>query len=240
MKLALALAASLLAAPALGAETIILAPGTAHEAPAFVDGPEDAAEAVLIVHDYFGVSASMMAEAKYQAEHGRRAIIVDLYGGQVADDDAQASELMSALDRAAAGAKIAAAIEALGEGGRPVRLIGFSMGGGLALEAALAAPGKVRSAVLIYGGGYETIPDAALLAAPPLLIVSGSADEWSYPALVALQDRLIALGNPAETYVLAGEGHGYAQSMFQRGAFFDKGAVEATRLAAESFAARNP
>jgi dienelactone hydrolase len=228
------------ALPVWALETVTVAAGTPNETTALVDGPEDATDAVLVVHDYFGLSLSMQAEAKYQLGQGRRVMLIDLYDGTVAETDEEASALMNALDRTAALAKIDAAVDLLVANGHKVRIQGYSMGAGLALEAALRQPLKVASAALIYGGGYETVPDASLGTAPPILIISGAADEWSYPALTDLSARLSSLGRPAEIYVLAGEGHGYAQSLFQKGANYDQVAVTATRAVADAFLARHP
>lgn len=230
-----------LSGAAAQAEMITVGAGTSTEARAWVDGPSEAAERVLIVHDYFGISESAMAEARYQASQGRRAMIVDLYDGATAEDDGQASDLMNGLDRNRAKARIAQALNELDGGKVSLRMIGFSMGGSLALEAsALAGRDKVRSVALVYGGGYEAIPDELLSKAPPVFIATGGDDTWSAPALTALEVRLRKFGNPVEVLVLLGRGHGYAQSKFQKGANFNMDAMATTRSLIDNFAKRHP
>jgi dienelactone hydrolase len=51
---------------------------------AFVAGPADGKVAVLIVHDYFGISDATKESVKHFGALGYRSVAVDLYGGKSA------------------------------------------------------------------------------------------------------------------------------------------------------------
>ena len=69
------------------------------ESRAFVAGPADARFAVLIVHDYFGISDATKQFVKYLGTLGYRSLAVDLYGGKSATGHEEAMKLMQSLDR---------------------------------------------------------------------------------------------------------------------------------------------
>jgi dienelactone hydrolase len=217
-------------------EMVKLLPGTANEINAYVAGPEDAKERVLIVHDWFGLTSSTMAEAVWFGQHGIRAVAIDLYDGQVAETHGEAEKLMKGLDPAAATRTIRNALEAIGAAERPVVIIGYSISGKIALDAQLADQQMISGAALVYGSGYETIPDAALKSLTrPLLVVTGSKDNRSVSAQEALRDRMSAFGYLIEAYVYPGVDHAYAQSLFNGGKNFDLKATMATREVIEDF-----
>ncbi len=202
-----------------------------------VSGPEDAARAVLVVHDYFGISLTTKAAVVRLGGMGFRAMAVDLYGGASATRHDDAVALMEALTPEHAQAQIAVARAELGE--RQVAILGYSMGGLPALRAAVADPDDYAAAMLVYGGGYEAVPDEALASAPPLLVASGSADDWSFPASLELATRGQGLGASVEAYVYPGAGHAYTQPLFDNGKTYDKVATEATRAVIDGFLERH-
>jgi carboxymethylenebutenolidase len=231
--------AALLSGGAAADEMVKLLPGTPDEIAAFVAGPEDAEGRVLIVHDWFGLTPSTKDEAVWFGEHGIRAVAIDLYGGEAADTHEEAEKLMTALDPAAAAKTISDALGAIGAGEQPVVIIGYSMGGKLALDAQLANPEMIAGTALVYGSGYEQAPDAALQdLGRPILVVTGSADTGAFDALEALQRRMSDLGHPIETYVYPGVDHAYAQALFNGGDNYDLEATMATRNVIEDFVKR--
>ena len=126
--------AAVLAGRAMADEMVKLLPGTSNEINAYVAGLADAKERVLIVRDWFGLTPSTMAEAVWFGRHGIKAVAIDLYGAQIAETHAEAEKLMNGLDPAAAARTIHNAFEAIGAVERPVVIIGYSMGGKIALE----------------------------------------------------------------------------------------------------------
>src|ERR1700721_1258240 len=68
---------------------------------AFVAGPANAKAAVLVVHDYFGISDAAKQSVERLGTLGYRSGAVDLYGGKSATSHEEAVQLMQALDRKA-------------------------------------------------------------------------------------------------------------------------------------------
>lgn len=148
--------------------------GTAFRA--WETGPS-AAPGVVLVHEWWGLNEVTKASAEELGKLGYRALAVDLYAGRVTADRAEAAKLMGGLDKKLALAKIDAAVRHLAAGGRRVGTIGWCMGGGLSLRAALSQPDLVAAAVIFYG---ETVEDPALLATlrGPVLGVFAERDGW--------------------------------------------------------------
>ena len=61
---------------------------------AFVAGPADAKSAVLIIHDYFGISDATRQSVQRLGALGYRSLAVDLYGGKSAISYDEAVKLM--------------------------------------------------------------------------------------------------------------------------------------------------
>lgn len=110
--------------------------------------------AVVVVHDDFGLTDGTKAHAQRLAEKGYVALAVDLYRGEKADDLMEAHILGRALPDDRVLGDLRAAVDFLTS--RPdvkadaVGVIGFGMGGGYALDAALADP-RLRAVVVCYG-----------------------------------------------------------------------------------------
>jgi dienelactone hydrolase len=112
--------------------TITLADGS--QSRAFVAGPADAQFAVLVVHDYFGISDATKQSVNHLGSLGYRALAVDLYAGKAATSHEDAVKLMQSLDRKATDKILQAGLDYLRQPGRKVATLGFSMG---ALESLL-------------------------------------------------------------------------------------------------------
>jgi len=63
---------------------VTLKQGDGREFRAFVAGPADAKAAILIVHDYFGISDATKESVQRLGALGYRSVAVDLYGGKSA------------------------------------------------------------------------------------------------------------------------------------------------------------
>ena len=80
---------------------VTLKQGDGSEFRAFVAGPADGKAAVLIVHDYFGISDATKESVKHLGALGYRSVAVDLYGGKSATSHGEAVKLMQSLKRKA-------------------------------------------------------------------------------------------------------------------------------------------
>lgn len=204
---------------------------------AYVAGPKDAAAGIVMVHDWFGVSPFYTAAQDRLAKDGYRIVAVDLYGGRSATTHEGAGKLLESVHDDVAGREIDAAIKWLSDGGRPVAVMGFSMGAKHALSAALRNS-SVHATVLWYG---ETIRDSQKLQqlAGPALLVVGSRDGRSAPEDAAAFSRAAdAAGKGAEVYVYPGADHAFAQPLFNQGKTYDPAAADVAWLLSESFLRR--
>jgi carboxymethylenebutenolidase len=229
----------LLAAEPLFARTAALTLLTASSEPftAYASGPQNARAGVVLVHDWFGVSPFYTQAAEKLGEQGYRVLAVDLYGGQVATTHDQASKLLQSVRDDLAGREIDGAIAQLAQSGRPVAVMGFSMGAKHALAAALRNP-AVHATVLWYG---ETINDPAKLRqlAGPALLVVGSHDGTSAAEnSAAFSKAADAAGQGAEVYVYPGADHAFAQPLFNAGRTYDPVAANAAWLLSQDFLQR--
>ena len=204
---------------------------------AYVAGPKDAGAGIVMVHDWFGVSPFYTAAEDRLAQDGYRVVAVDLYGGRSATTHEEAGKLLESVHDDVAGREIDAAIKWLSDGGRPVAVMGFSMGAKHALSAALRNS-SVHATVLWYG---ETIRDSQKLQqlAGPALLVVGSRDGRSAPEDAAAFSRAAdAAGKGAEVYVYPGADHAFAQPLFNQGKTYDAAAADVAWLLSESFLQR--
>src|SRR5689334_1336538 len=73
----------LLTCPAFAAtKSMTLVTSASESFTAYVAGPEDATRAIVLVHDWFGVSPFYTEAAERLASQGYRVVAVDLYGGR--------------------------------------------------------------------------------------------------------------------------------------------------------------
>jgi carboxymethylenebutenolidase len=210
---------------------------SSHPFTVYVAGPRDAAEGVVLVHDFFGVSPFFLDAANRLAKRGYRVLAVDLYDGRRATSHAEAGALLGGLDTALAARKIDAAVAAQRVRPRKLAIIGYSMGGRLALEAALRDSAIVAT-VEWYG---QTINDPIRLKrlAGPALLVVGSKDGPSAAENAASFSKAADdAGARAEIYVYPGAAHAFAQPLFNQGTTFDPVATDVAWLLTESFLRR--
>jgi carboxymethylenebutenolidase len=203
----------------------------------FTTGPQNARAGVVLVHDWFGVSPFYTQAAEKLGKQGYRVLAVDLYGGRSATTHDQAGKLLQSVRDEVAAREIDAAIAQLAQNGRPVAVMGFSMGAKHALAAALRNP-TVHATVLWYG---ETINDPAKLRqlAGPALLVVGSRDGTSAAEnSAAFSKAADAAGVGAEVYVYPGADHAFAQPLFNAGRTYDPVAAQAAWRLSQDFLQR--
>ncbi|WP_455208653.1 dienelactone hydrolase family protein [Kaarinaea lacus] len=129
---------------------------------AYVAGPQDAKQAILLIHGWWGLNQDVETWANEFAVAGYRVMAVDLYNQQVTSNPATAKKLMQAVKQADADEKYAAAIQALSENGRKVAIIGRSYGASQAFHAAFVAKDKASATIVYYPYG-ELITDKKML-----------------------------------------------------------------------------
>jgi carboxymethylenebutenolidase len=162
------------------------------------------APALVLIQEFWGVNAHVKSLADRLAKEGFLVVAPDLYHGKIAKDAAEATQLMTALDTAAAMTEISAAVAYLKEhprGNGKVGVIGFCMGGALAFAAACHVEG-LSAVVPFYGVPPADKVDYAKVTAP-ILAHFAKNDEWATVAKAeAIKKELDAQTKPMrlETY----------------------------------------
>ncbi len=215
---------------------VTLKRGDGSEFRAFVTGPADAKAAVLIVHDYFGITDATKQSVDHLSALGYRSVAVDLYGGKSAAGHEEAVKLMQSLDRRATDKILQAGLDYLKQPGRKLATIGFSMGGQESLNANLNDPEAVSATVIIYGFGFDKIDTKRLeRLKSPVLVVAGGEDTGATQAAINFLSSMKGAKRQYEMLVYPGADHGYAQPLFNEGKNYNPEAVRTTWVLVEDF-----
>lgn len=133
------------------AETVTFKRPDGADAPGWYDGPADA-PGIVLIQEWWGLNDQIKGVGGKLTGLGYRVLIPDLYRGRVAVEAAEASHLMEGLDFAdAANQDVRGAVQYLkGSGSGKVAVMGYCMGGAVALLSAITVP-EVDAAVPFYG-----------------------------------------------------------------------------------------
>jgi carboxymethylenebutenolidase len=126
-----------------------------------------AAPGIVVIQEWWGLNDQIRGVADKLAAAGYRALVPDLYRGQVALGANEAQHLMEGLDfGVAAGQDVRGAVQYLkASGSAKVGVTGFCMGGALTLLAAVNVP-EADACVVWYGFPPLDYVDAAKIKAP--------------------------------------------------------------------------
>ncbi len=166
---------------------------------------------IIVIQEWWGLNDHIKDVTNRFAEAGFVALAPDLYHGVAATEPDEARKLVMELDQAAAIEEISAAIDHLlaldATSSEKAGVVGFCMGGGLALRTNLADE-DVGAAVAFYG--QPIAPNEAAQSHAPVLGLYGSEDSGIPVASVeAMRDALEAAGIPVETVVYEGAAHAF-------------------------------
>ena len=109
---------------------------------------------VLVIHEIVGLVDYIKEVTRSLAENGYLGLAVDLYGGKIAKGFEDGRLLRDDVTEKVFKAKIGAAIHYLKSSSRctgRVGVVGFCMGGGLALRAACLFPQDINACSIFYG-----------------------------------------------------------------------------------------
>ncbi|MFC4352492.1 dienelactone hydrolase family protein [Fodinicurvata halophila] len=129
------------------------------------------AQAVLLIHEWWGLNDQIKTMAAEFAEQGYLALAVDLYGGEVAEagNREKARELTQELDPEVATETLVAWIDWLrdhDDSTGKVATVGWCFGGAWSLNASIATP--VDATVIYYGRVDRSVEDLKKLKGPVL------------------------------------------------------------------------
>jgi carboxymethylenebutenolidase len=175
--------------------------------PLFYGTPGD--PVVVVLHDWYGRLPGLDPFATALASRGFRVAVPDLYDGVCTTDDATAQSLMDNLDVATALAEVDDAIaQAQETGDERVGLVGFSLGGWLALVHAQAG---AADAVVTY---YASLRNSQHGLIPcPVLMQWAEDDDWDAgDGPEEFVERLKDHGTPVTEHTYLGTVHGFANA----------------------------
>ena len=153
---------------------------------------------VLVIQEWWGMVPHIKDVCDRFAAEGFVALAPDFYHGKTASEPDEAGKLAMALDLEKAGKDFYGAVDALLERstGASVGVVGFCMGGGLALVLGTQRPDAVRAVVPFYGVILwpEAQPDWSALRATVLGHFAERDDFASAQYVAELEASLRAAG----------------------------------------------
>jgi carboxymethylenebutenolidase len=141
---------------------------------------ESAAPGIVVIQEWWGLNDQIRRVADRLAAAGYRALVPDLYRGEVALEANEAEHLMNNLDFGdAAGQDVRGAAQYLkATGSAKVGVTGFCMGGALTLLSAVNVP-EADAAVVWYGYPPLEYIDASKITAP--LLAHWATEDAAFP-----------------------------------------------------------
>jgi len=174
------------------------------------------APGVIVIQEWWGVVPQIEATCDRFAATGFAALAPDLYDGTkvpVTEPDAAAAAMMD-MKVADAAADLSGAVDELAArtGRAAVGVIGYCMGGGLALMLAARRPDAVAAVIPCYGvhPWAEGQPDYKKIAAATQIHCAALDGSFPPSAAESLAARLRSLGKEAELYVYDDVDHAFA------------------------------
>ena len=181
----------------------------------FAPAASSSGPGVIVIQEWWGLVPHIESVVDRLAEAGISALAPDLYHGETTTEPDEAGKLMMALNLDQAAKDLSGAVKYLRDSpavsGAKVGVMGFCMGGGLALVLACKEPESIGACAPFYGlipwEGAQ--PDYSALDCP----VRGhfaELDEFFGPdAAAGLEERLRGLGKDAELMVHPAVDHAF-------------------------------
>ena len=182
---------------------------------------KDAAPAVIVIHEIFGLTDWIRAVADQLAAEGFIAVAPDLLSGKgPAGGGTEAYPSRDDVTKAVSGLareEVIARLNAVREWAlaRPAAngksaSIGFCWGGSTSFAWAVAQPG-LDAAVVYYGAAPDDLSTLATVKAPVLGLYGGS-DARIDATIAATEAKMKELGKIYEPHVFEGAGHGFLRA----------------------------
>lgn len=195
------------------ASEMIHFPSNEHETPGFLARPDDDGPhpGVVVIQEWWGLMPHIKDVAERFAREGYVALAPDLYHGEKADEPDEARKLAMALDRDRAVAEIQAAVAHLQQmdvvSPKQIGVVGWCMGGGLALSTA-AEDGGVGAAVAFYGQPLSPA-DTARIQIPILGLYAEEDHGIPVEKVRRFQEALKEHGVAHEIHIYPGAHHAF-------------------------------
>ena len=164
---------------------------------------------LVVVQEWWGLVPHIQDVVGRFADQGYVTLAPDLYHGKKTTDAEEAQHLMQGLDWGRAATEIAGAVRHLreSEGCTHVGVVGFCMGGALAVIAA-SQPG-VDAYVAFYGFPPKGAVDHEKITVPGLLLFGETDEHFSIPEVQAFAAQQNHRNIPTEVVLYPGAGHAF-------------------------------
>jgi carboxymethylenebutenolidase len=170
---------------------------------------------IVMLQEVFGVNPAMQDKARKFAAHGYTVLVPDLFWrmeprvslGYAGKDREKAFDLFGRFDFATGIQDIAAAAKWLERSHPAVAVMGFCLGGRLAVAATAAYPFKAVAS--LYGVKLEADPERLQAVQVPLQIHVGDNDAHVPMEAVGKIQALLKEKPGAEVFVYPGAQHGF-------------------------------
>jgi len=179
----------------------------------YLAAPGDGGPGIVVIQEYWGLVPHIKDVVDRFAAAGFTAVAPDLYHGRAASEPDGAGKLMMALNIGQAAKDMSGAVDLVQErsGRSAVGVVGFCMGGGLALVLATQRPDAVKAVAPFYGliPWESAQPDWSKLDAK---VVGQYAAEDGYfsPELArGFEQQLKDLGKDATIHIHPGVDHAF-------------------------------
>ena len=187
----------------------------------------DPLPAVLVIHEWWGLNDNVRAMADRIASQGYIVLAVDLFNGQTATTAEEGRALMVPVveNPEAATANIRQAHEFLQmtAGAESIGAVGWSFGGGWALNTAMLFPNDLSAAVIYYGQVSDDAERLQPVNTALLGLFAGEDRGVTADAVSAFEATLTALRKPYEVHVYPDANHHFANPTHRN---FDADAAE--------------
>ena len=189
-------------------------PSNSHTCQGYFAAPESGkGPAVIVIQEWWGLVPHVEDLVDRFAGAGVCAIAPDLFHGRTTKSPDEAGRLLMELDAERAEREIASAGDYLLSrtdcSSKNYGVVGFCMGGGLALVLATQRPDAVKAVVPAYGliPWPDARPDYSKLDAAVLIHAAGQDESFSPADARELETELNALGKEVEVHVYPDANH---------------------------------
>lgn len=170
--------------------------------------------AVIMIHEWWGLNDNIRAMANRLAARGYIVLAVDLYGGKVASNPAEARQYMLGVledpESANANIRSAYAFVSATAGAPKVGSVGWCFGGAWSLNTAQLFPDDLDAAVIYYGQVSSDDDKLRPINAPILGLFGAEDTGIKVDSVKAFGAALTRLRKNHEIHVYPGVGHAFA------------------------------
>jgi carboxymethylenebutenolidase len=212
------------------AQDVSIGSATGHLAPA-----SGTKAGVVVIQEWWGLVPHIKDIASRFQQEGYTALAPDLYHGKSTVDAEEASHLMEGLDWNRAAREIGEAVRYLRDHERCARVgvVGFCMGGALAIIAAATAP--VDAYASFYGFPPKNAAPLDRITAPGIIFFGENEKTFSVPDARSFVEEQRARGRQADIVIYPKAGHAFYNDTRPE-AYNETAARDAWRRTTELFA----